>query len=243
MNNKRTQKRAVICRRPRPDGSQHLLDILNEAPLPLSPTESSPDPYAFDDYEFADYQPATQSSELLPVLASADDAQSFVDCVHSQDLTLCNRESLRRVFNIPSFRRMRQGNEEWSGAFRLSLRWPGRWPLPFVPEVVRKEIDLSGRDVLSATEFSMTALTYPTQQHKRQLVNLGRSLRAIREEQRLSGQQLAVRAGVPHWRVTAIEEGRLDPDFETLLRLAEAMSISAAALFDAAEALDKEDER
>lgn len=53
----------------------------------------------------------------------------------------------------------------------------------------------------------------------------------MREERDLSEEALAKAARVAHWRITAIEEGRLDPDFELLLRLADAMDTGCAEFF------------
>jgi DNA-binding XRE family transcriptional regulator len=57
----------------------------------------------------------------------------------------------------------------------------------------------------------------------------------MREECDLSKEALAKSARVAHWRITAIEEGRLDPDFELLLRLANAIGTCCAEFFTRAE--------
>jgi DNA-binding XRE family transcriptional regulator len=231
MNNKRTETRATRCSRPCA-GRPELLDLLDRPALPLEAVESVPDPYVFDDYE------SVTASGLI--ISSAETARPSVEGTHSQDLILCNRKRLGGVFKRPSFLRSRPKRGDWSGNLRLSLRWPGRGPLRILPEVVSKELGHSGRDGLSAGQSAMhTSST----QSSMQLTALGRALALMREEQGLSGKQLALAADIPHWRVTAIEEGRLDPTFETLLGLAEAMNISAAAIFQRAEALDREDER
>jgi DNA-binding XRE family transcriptional regulator len=74
-----------------------------------------------------------------------------------------------------------------------------------------------------------------TAQQRTQLIALGNVVRWMREERDLSGEALAEAAGVAHWRITAIEEGRLDPDFELLLRLADAMGARCAEFFMRAE--------
>jgi DNA-binding XRE family transcriptional regulator len=72
-------------------------------------------------------------------------------------------------------------------------------------------------------------------QQPAQLIALGNIVRMMREERDLSRGALAKAAGVARWRITAIEEGRLDPDFELLLRLADAMGTRCAEFFTRAE--------
>jgi transcriptional regulator with XRE-family HTH domain len=50
----------------------------------------------------------------------------------------------------------------------------------------------------------------------------------MREERNLTGDALAAAARVPPWRITALEEGQLDPDYDLLLRLAAAMGTRAS---------------
>jgi hypothetical protein len=69
----------------------------------------------------------------------------------------------------------------------------------------------------------------------RQLISLGRSITALRNNQELDGQQLAAKAGLRHWRLTAVEEGRLDLDYASLVRLADALNIDLAKLVEHAE--------
>jgi transcriptional regulator with XRE-family HTH domain len=72
-------------------------------------------------------------------------------------------------------------------------------------------------------------------QQRADLLALGKAVRGLREERELAAEDLAKAAGVTHWRVTAIEEGRLDPDFELLLRLADAMGTRCSEFFTRAE--------
>jgi len=67
------------------------------------------------------------------------------------------------------------------------------------------------------------------------LIALGKAIREMREERGLTGSALAAAAEVPHWRVTALEEGRLDPDYDLLLRLADAMGTRASEFVVRAE--------
>jgi|NGEPerStandDraft_6_1074524.scaffolds.fasta_scaffold00871_9 transcriptional regulator with XRE-family HTH domain len=75
----------------------------------------------------------------------------------------------------------------------------------------------------------------------RKLATLGAAVRAMRAEQLLSLDDLALAAAVDPTRLAALEQGRLDPDFELLLRLAEAMDIRASAFIVEAEALSRSD--
>jgi transcriptional regulator with XRE-family HTH domain len=76
---------------------------------------------------------------------------------------------------------------------------------------------------------------------KQHLISLGRSIQALREEQGLDPKQLADKAKMRQWRMTAVEEGRCDPDYETLLALADALGISTATLVERAKAIEDEE--
>jgi transcriptional regulator with XRE-family HTH domain len=45
---------------------------------------------------------------------------------------------------------------------------------------------------------------------------------------------------MPHERVTAIEEGKSSSDYASLVKLADALSISISALVERAKAIDEE---
>lgn len=84
-----------------------------------------------------------------------------------------------------------------------------------------------------------TVLAYLRASDARKLASLGGAVRAMRAERRLSLDDLALAAAVDPARLAALEEGRLDPDFELLLRLADAMSTRASAFVVEAEALSR----
>jgi transcriptional regulator with XRE-family HTH domain len=73
------------------------------------------------------------------------------------------------------------------------------------------------------------------------LLLLGRALRQLREQRRLSQSELAATASVEEGRIKALESGQLDPDYELLLALTEGLGTRPAALVLRAEALAKED--
>jgi transcriptional regulator with XRE-family HTH domain len=68
-----------------------------------------------------------------------------------------------------------------------------------------------------------------------ELARLGVAVRNLREECRLSPSELAGSAGVPEHRVRALEDGRLDPDYVLLVRLAKALGVRPSALVLRAE--------
>ena len=70
------------------------------------------------------------------------------------------------------------------------------------------------------------------------LMRLGRAVRSLREQQSLTAQDLAEAVGAPTARIDELEEGRLDPDFELLLRLADGLGVRLSTLFGRAEGLD-----
>lgn len=77
----------------------------------------------------------------------------------------------------------------------------------------------------------------PGPQGREHLLSLGTAIRETREDHGLSGRALAKAARVARWRVTALEEGQLDPDFELLLRLADAIGVPPATFVVRAEEL------
>jgi transcriptional regulator with XRE-family HTH domain len=78
-------------------------------------------------------------------------------------------------------------------------------------------------------------------QRTRDLALLGRAVRELREQRRLSQAQLAAATGVPQRRIGALETGRLDPDYVLLVALARALGVRPVRLVVRAEDLAKED--
>lgn len=70
------------------------------------------------------------------------------------------------------------------------------------------------------------------------LVSLGRAVRSLREQRGLSARDLAGAVGVSVALIAALEQGRLDPDFELLLTLADSMEVRLSTFFVRAEELD-----
>jgi transcriptional regulator with XRE-family HTH domain len=73
-----------------------------------------------------------------------------------------------------------------------------------------------------------------------QLLSLGRAIRCFRDEQGLNNEQLAERTGMPLERITAIEEGTSSSDYASLVKLADALSISISSLVERAKAIDED---
>jgi transcriptional regulator with XRE-family HTH domain len=76
-----------------------------------------------------------------------------------------------------------------------------------------------------------------TNQQQQDLCVLGKAIRALREQHDLSVRELAAGAGVAETCIADLEDGRLDPDFELLLTLAERMDLRPSAFFLRAEEL------
>jgi transcriptional regulator with XRE-family HTH domain len=75
------------------------------------------------------------------------------------------------------------------------------------------------------------------QRDQQQLLTLGRAIREIRAEHDVGVVQLAAASGVDLERISALEAGRLDPAYELLLALAEALGVRASEFVVRAEAL------
>jgi ribosome-binding protein aMBF1 (putative translation factor) len=65
-------------------------------------------------------------------------------------------------------------------------------------------------------------------------------VREQRERRRLSPGALAVAAAADEDRIRALEQGRLDPEYELVLALADALGVRAGALVARAEQLARE---
>lgn len=81
-----------------------------------------------------------------------------------------------------------------------------------------------------------------------ELLALGHAVRYEREQRDVSSTALAVEAGVETTRVEALENGRLDPDYEMLVRLTRALGVRPSDLIRRAGRLavgdrDQEPER
>lgn len=69
------------------------------------------------------------------------------------------------------------------------------------------------------------------------LVLLGRAIERVREEHGMTPAELAAAAGVKRRRLVALEAGRLDPDYDLLVPLAQALGVRLSTFFIRAEAL------
>jgi transcriptional regulator with XRE-family HTH domain len=72
---------------------------------------------------------------------------------------------------------------------------------------------------------------------RQDLLLLGEAIRELREQRRMSAGELAARAELSETDLAALERGRVDPDFELLLTLAEAIGVRPSAFFVRAEQL------
>ena len=79
------------------------------------------------------------------------------------------------------------------------------------------------------------------EQRRRDLLALGKAIGQIRTEHGLSQGQLAGASGASPQSIVRLEAGRLDPRFELLLALADAMGVRPSAFFQRAEALQGEE--
>ena len=77
-----------------------------------------------------------------------------------------------------------------------------------------------------------------TRQQRHDLIVLGEAVREIRAQRHFSASDLAKASGVPLRRLTALEDGWLDPDIKMLHKLAMSMGIRRAAFFRRAEELE-----
>ena len=81
-----------------------------------------------------------------------------------------------------------------------------------------------------------------SQPEQRDLLALGRAVSQVREEQGLSSRELAATTGIMQSRIQALEAGRMDPDYELLLALAEGLGVWPSAFIVRAEELSADDQ-
>ncbi len=62
--------------------------------------------------------------------------------------------------------------------------------------------------------------------------NLGENLRAVREKQEMTQEQLSERSGVQPGEISRIETGKRDPQISTLLKLARGLGVRPGQLLD-----------
>lgn len=72
---------------------------------------------------------------------------------------------------------------------------------------------------------------------ERALLLLGKAIREVREQQGISTRELAAATGVARARIEALEDGRLDPDYELLIVLADGVGVRVSVFVVRAEAL------
>ena len=93
---------------------------------------------------------------------------------------------------------------------------------------------------LSTNQFARFSLPKRTQK-THELALLGRVVRELREQRRMSQSELAAAVGAEERRIRALEAGQLDPDYVLLVRLAKALGVRAGALVIRAEELAQAD--
>jgi transcriptional regulator with XRE-family HTH domain len=70
---------------------------------------------------------------------------------------------------------------------------------------------------------------------ERKLLLLGETVRGLREQRGLSVGELSSATGVEEERIVALEEGRLDADYDLLLTLADGIGVCSTAFYVGAE--------
>jgi DNA-binding XRE family transcriptional regulator len=166
-------------------------------------------------------------------------ASDRVDLVETQSAAVIRDRLLRHVFVFcdQNYDRLSERGMVFAAWFGLPLRWHGRQPYRSRRRGVSQRIGYHGRRRLSTPDFA----GHFTMSSFSQLQALGRSIRATREEHGLDARQLSEKTGITHSRLTAIEDGQLDPDYESLLKLADALDVGMTALVERAKTIEDEE--
>lgn len=75
-----------------------------------------------------------------------------------------------------------------------------------------------------------------TSQEDRKLIGLGRAIRKLRIERRMSAGELAAASGLSPQRIAALEAGRSDPRLDVLQALARGLGVEVHEIAARAEA-------
>jgi transcriptional regulator with XRE-family HTH domain len=70
---------------------------------------------------------------------------------------------------------------------------------------------------------------------------LGEAIRHLREQRRLTADELSAAVGLPTAQLAALERGRLDPELELIAALARALGVRPSEIFVRAERLAARD--
>jgi transcriptional regulator with XRE-family HTH domain len=90
-------------------------------------------------------------------------------------------------------------------------------------------------------QLPVCEISLPEIPHKTPFLRaLGRAVSEQRERRRLSSAALAAAVGVEEERIRALERGELDPGYELLLALADALGVQSGVLATRAEELAQE---
>jgi transcriptional regulator with XRE-family HTH domain len=81
---------------------------------------------------------------------------------------------------------------------------------------------------LSSAQFGSISVSESTQDEQN-LLALGRAIGDVRERCGFSASELAAATGIVQARIQALEAGRLDPDYELLLALADGLGVRPSA--------------
>lgn len=75
-------------------------------------------------------------------------------------------------------------------------------------------------------------MTVIVSEPERQASGFGKRLRALRLEQGLTLEALGLRAGMRHQQIVRLESGQREPNWQTVLRLAAALSVTPDAFLN-----------
>jgi DNA-binding XRE family transcriptional regulator len=124
----------------------------------------------------------------------------------------------------------------WRARRGFPFRWHEREVYSAVREKVRAYNGYHTRRQSSAAQFG----GFSVSEHNRQTANLrrlGEAFQQIRTEQGRDVAELSASTGVDPEQIRALERGEMDPDLDTMLALAEAMSLRPSAFVLRAEAI------
>jgi len=80
-----------------------------------------------------------------------------------------------------------------------------------------------------------------TDPNLRALARLARTIHELREQRGMTQGELAAAVGVDEARISALEAGRLDPDYALLVALAQALGVRLLELVSRIEELAREE--
>jgi DNA-binding XRE family transcriptional regulator len=125
----------------------------------------------------------------------------------------------------------------WASWFRAAFRWHGQQLYSGAQKNKRASMPYHGCRQLSEPQFGSFSVS-EHQQQEQDLARLGEAIRLVREQHSMTSRALAEATRTPRKTLRDLEAGRIDPEFDLLLTLADGLGVRPSAFIVRAEELE-----